>query len=71
VQENMLVMRTLLWADQVREPVCRPRDRDFSPAELASSMALVESMTAKFDPSAHVNPYAERLAALIERRVSA
>jgi DNA end-binding protein Ku len=71
VQENMLVMRTLLWADQVREPACRPHNRDFDPAELSSSVALVEAMTSKFDPSKHVNPYAERLATLIAERMSA
>ncbi|WP_158841725.1 non-homologous end joining protein Ku [Saccharothrix deserti] len=69
---GVLVLHTLLWPDEVREPDFDLVDVDVGPgaAEVRLAESLVDSMTARFDPSVFSDGYREALGALIEARAA-
>ena len=66
--DGVLVLHTLRWHDEVREATVPGLGAEFSEAELDMASQLVASMTGKFDPTAHVDTYTERLNELIEAK---
>ncbi len=78
VSGDVLTLRVLLWSAQVREPVFdgwsahggRWPAEELSGAELDAAENLVYALVDKFDPAAHTDIYAARLAELIERRAT-
>lgn len=72
VRDNVIVMQTLLWPDEVRAADFPVLDDDVSvrPQELAMAASLVESLAADFDPSQYEDRYAGALEQLIEAKVS-
>jgi DNA end-binding protein Ku len=72
VRDNVIVMQTLLWPDEVRAADFPVLDADVSvrPQELAMAASLVESLAADFDPSQYEDRYAGALEQLIEAKVS-
>lgn len=74
-QEGMLCLRTLLWAEQVRQPDIDnlPVAQDFTDRELAVTEALISALSGKFDPTApgYANSYVDRLTTLVQERVAA
>jgi DNA end-binding protein Ku len=72
VRDNVIVMQTLLWPDEVRAADFPVLDEDVSvrPQELAMAASLVESLAADFDPSQYEDRYAGALEQLIEAKVS-
>ena len=72
VRDNVIVMQTLLWPDEVRAADFPVLDEDMSvrPQELAMAASLVESLAADFDPSQYEDRYAGALEQLIEAKVS-
>ncbi|MBO3085629.1 non-homologous end joining protein Ku [Cellulomonas fengjieae] len=73
VRDNVIVMQTLLWPDEVRAADFPVLEEDVSvrPQELAMAASLVESLAADFDPSQYEDRYAGALEQLIEAKVSA
>ena len=71
VRDNVIVMQTLLWPDEVRAADFPVLDDDVSvrPQELAMAASLVESLAADFDPSQYEDRYAGALEQLIEAKV--
>lgn len=72
VRDDVLVLQTLLWPDEVRVPDFEGlSDDDVSvrPQELAMAGSLVESLSADFDPSAFTDEYREAVLALLARRL--
>jgi DNA end-binding protein Ku len=63
----VLVLETLLWPDEVREPdfPFLDQDLDVRSQELKMASSLIESMTEEFDPDAHHDSYREALAELV------
>lgn len=53
VRDDVIVLQTMLWPDEVREAAFDVLDREVEvrPQELQMAASLVESMTADFDPS--------------------
>ena len=72
VRDNVIVMQTLLWPDEMRAADFPVLDDDVSvrPQELAMAASLVDSLAADFDPSQYEDRYAAALEELIEAKVS-
>lgn len=70
VRGDVLVLQTLLWADEVREPQFPSLEEDvrISKKELELSAALVESYSSDFDPAEFRDEYQEELRRLIEAK---
>lgn len=71
VRGDVLVLQTLLWADEVREvefPALSESVK-ISDKELELSASLVESFSGDFDPSAFVDEYQEELRTLIAAKL--
>lgn len=73
VRGDVLVLQTLLWADEVREAAFPALDEDvrISKKELEMSAALVESYSSDFDPEEFVDEYQKELRTLIDAKVEA
>jgi DNA end-binding protein Ku len=71
VRGDVLVLQTLLWADEVREPAFPALDEPvrISAKELELSASLVESFAADFDPSEFSDEYQDELRTLIEAKL--
>jgi DNA end-binding protein Ku len=72
VRGNVLVLNTMMWPDEVREPTFPFLDADVEarPAELAMATSLIESMAAEFHPKQYTDDYRSALHAIIEAKVA-
>jgi DNA end-binding protein Ku len=70
VRDKAIVLQTMLWPDEVREPDfdILDADVDLRPQEQKMAASLVESLGADFDPTQFHDEYREAVAALIERK---
>jgi len=71
VRGDVLVLQTLLWADEVREAAFPALDEPvrISAKELELSASLVESFATDFDPSEFSDEYQDELRTLIEAKL--
>ena len=71
VRDDVLVLQTLLWADEVREAAFPTLDEPakISAKELAMSSQLVESFAADFAPEEYQDDYQAQLRQLIEAKI--
>ena len=71
VRGDVLVLQTLLWADEVREAAFPSLDETvrISAKELELSASLVESFSSDFDPEEFTDEYQEELRTLIEAKL--
>ncbi|WEK14639.1 MAG: Ku protein [Candidatus Microbacterium phytovorans] len=71
VRGDVLVLQTLLWADEVREAAFPGLDEPvkISAKELELSASLVESFSSDFDPTAFTDEYQEELRTLIDAKL--
>lgn len=71
VRDDVLVLQTLLWADEVREAAFPALDEPvrISAKELELSASLVESFASDFDPEEFVDEYQAELRTLIEAKL--
>ncbi|MBZ4485956.1 Ku protein [Microbacterium sp. cx-55] len=71
VRGEVLVLQTLLWADEVREAAFPSLDESvkISDKEMQLSAALVDSFSADFDPAAFRDDYQEELRTLIDAKL--
>jgi DNA end-binding protein Ku len=72
VRGKAIVLQTMLWPDEVREPEFDILDADVElrPQELTMAASLVESLGADFDPTDFHDEYRDAVVALIERKRS-
>lgn len=72
VRDDVLVMHTMLWPDEVRATDFEFLDSDVTvrPQELAMAESLIESMTADFDPDEYVDNYRAALQEVIDAKVA-
>lgn len=73
VRGDVLVLQTLLWADEVREAEFPALGEDvtITEKELELSASLVESYSSDFDPAAFVDEYQQELRTLIDAKIEA
>ncbi|WP_345188558.1 Ku protein [Microbacterium panaciterrae] len=71
VRGDVLVLQTLLWADEVREADFPALQEEVAVTEkeLELSATLVEGFSADFDPSAFVDEYQVELRTLIDAKI--
>lgn len=71
VRGDVLVLQTLLWADEVREAAFPALDESvrISAKELELSASLVESFASDFDPEEFTDEYQAELRTLIEAKL--
>ena len=70
VRDKVIVLQTMLWPDEVREPEFDILDAevDLRPQELTMAASLVESLGAEFDPSQFHDEYRDAVEEMIERK---
>jgi len=70
VRDRVIVLQTMLWPDEVREPDFDILDAEVElrPQELRMAASLIESLGADFDPSEFRDSYRDAVAAMIERK---
>lgn len=73
VKDDILVLQTLLWEDEVREARFPELDETprISAEELKMSRALVDSFASDFTPEKFVDEYQEQLKTLVEAKLEA
>lgn len=73
VRGDVLVLQTLLWADEVREASFPSLDEDvkISKKELELSASLVDSYSSDFEPESFVDEYQKELRTLIDAKIEA
>ncbi|KAA1395835.1 Ku protein [Aeromicrobium ginsengisoli] len=71
VRDNVLVLQTMLWDDEVRKPEFDVLDSTprISQKERDMAAQLVDSLSEDFDPSAFTDDYQEQLRTLIEAKI--
>ncbi|MFI9813402.1 non-homologous end joining protein Ku [Saccharothrix variisporea] len=69
-REDLLVMHTMLWPDEIRKPEFDFLDgkTEVRPQELKMASSLVESMAGSFDPDDFTDDYTEAMQKLIEAK---
>jgi DNA end-binding protein Ku len=72
VRDGVLVLNTMLWPDEIRNPAFEFLDDDVSarPAELAMAGSLIESMAADFEPDEYTDNYRAALQEVIDAKVA-
>jgi DNA end-binding protein Ku len=72
VREDVLVLNTMLWPDEVRAPAFGFLDDDVEarPAELAMAGSLIESMAGDFDPTQYTDNYRAALLEVIDAKAA-
>lgn len=72
VRDDVLVMHTMLWPDEVRAADFEFLDEDVTirPQELAMASSLVDSMAADFHPDEFTDNYREALQEVIDAKVA-
>ncbi|MFI5839670.1 Ku protein [Catenuloplanes sp. NPDC051500] len=71
VHDDVLLLNTMLWPDEVRKPGFGFLDDDIEirPAELAMASSLIDSMAADFNPKAYSDNYRAALQEVIDAKV--
>jgi DNA end-binding protein Ku len=71
VRDDVLVLETLLWPDEVRAPDFKflDEDVDIRSQELKMAASLIDTMTEDFDPSLYKDSYREALEALVQAKI--
>ena len=71
-QHEVMVVHTLLWPDEIRDPDFPALDTDVKvrPAELTMAGQVVESMAADFRPQDFTDTYQEQLRDLVEAKLA-
>ncbi len=71
-KRNVMVIHTLLWPDEIRDPDFPALDQEVEvrPAELKMAGQVVESMTADFHPEQFTDTYQEQLWELLQAKLA-
>jgi DNA end-binding protein Ku len=71
VRDDVLVLNTMLWPDEIRTPDFAFLDDDISvrPQEVAMAASLIDSMAGDFDPDAYSDNYRAALQEVIDAKV--
>src|SRR5664279_1495691 len=72
VRDDVIVLQTLLWPDEIRKPDFGSLDGDESarPQELAMAASLVESLSGDYDPDEFDDEYRIEMERLVDAKLS-
>lgn len=71
-KDDVLVMHTMLWPDEIRDLsfAAPPDDLSASKAEVAMATSFIKELEADFDPSEFTDSYREALEAVVQSKLS-
>jgi DNA end-binding protein Ku len=71
VRDGVIVLQTLLWADEVRKPEfdVLTEDTQATKKELAMASSLVDSLAGDYEPDEFEDDYSEAVEALVESKI--
>ncbi|WP_374968043.1 Ku protein [Terrabacter sp. BE26] len=71
VREGVIVLQTLLWADEVRKPEFESLSEEThaTQKELAMASSLVDSLSGDYEPDEFEDDYSEAVAKLVETKI--
>jgi DNA end-binding protein Ku len=71
VRDDVLLLQTMLWPDEVREPAFAFRSEDIQirPQELQMAQSLIGNLSSDFDPAEYSDSYREAILELIEAKL--
>ncbi|NPC97911.1 Ku protein [Nocardioides sp. zg-DK7169] len=69
VRDDVIVLQTMMWPDEVRTPDFNVDGGDVKPAEVKMATMLVETLAGDFDPTEFEDDYAEAVEALVKAKV--
>ena len=71
VRDKTILLQTMLWPDEVRQPdfAILDEDVDLRPQELKMAASLVESMASDFNPDEFADSYREAVVELIDAKL--
>ena len=72
MRDDVILMQTILWPDEVRRPAfdVLQTDAEVRPQELTMASSLIDSLSSDFDPDEHHDDYREALLAVIDRKLA-
>lgn len=72
VVDDVLVLQTLLWPDEVRDAsfAAPPADVKVSDAEVTMATMFIDQMTGEFEPTAYTDAYREALEKVVESKLT-
>ena len=71
VRDNVLVLETMYWPDEIREARFAETDKDIpvSEGDMKTARLLIDNLTEDFDPSQYGDRYREALMAAVEQKI--
>ncbi|HEU5036936.1 MAG TPA: Ku protein [Nocardioides sp.] len=69
VRDDVIVLQTMMWPDEVRTPDFNVETGDVKPQEVKMANMLVETLAGDFDPTEFEDDYAEAVEALVKAKV--
>ncbi|WP_166389584.1 Ku protein [Nocardioides ochotonae] len=69
VRDDVIVLQTMMWPDEVRTPDFNVNGGEAKPAEVKMATMLVETLAGDFDPADYEDDYAEAVEALVKAKV--
>lgn len=69
VKDDVIVLQTMMWPDEIRTPDFSVESGDVKPAEMKMATMLVETLAGDFDASEFEDDYAGAVEALVKAKV--
>jgi DNA end-binding protein Ku len=69
VRDDVIVLQTMMWPDEVREPDFNIETGEIKDAEVSMANMLVETLAGDFDPSEFEDDYAGAVEALVKAKI--
>src|SRR5215213_9783831 len=69
VRDDVIVLQTMMWPDEVRQPDFNIEGGDVKPAEVKMANMLVETLAGDFDASEFEDDYADAVEALVKAKI--
>jgi DNA end-binding protein Ku len=69
VKDDVIVMQTMMWPDEVRQPDFSVETGEVKPAEVKMANMLVETLAGDFEPSEFEDDYAGAVEELVKQKV--
>jgi DNA end-binding protein Ku len=69
VRDDVIVLQTMMWPDEVRQPDFSVDTGEVKPAEVKMANMLVETLAGDFDPAEFEDDYAEAVEALVKAKI--
>jgi DNA end-binding protein Ku len=69
VRDDVIVLQTMMWPDEIRQPDFNIDGGDVKPAEVKMANMLVETLAGDFDASEYEDDYAEAVESLVKAKI--